>query len=458
MVKRAFKSREHGKNEIIKYVRNCVKRGIYPTYTEIINKFHIGMQSYFSSIKEIYILAGFSYEDVNKQKIIQKGKRISEKKRRFSIENGRKKIMEFIKQESSKGHFPGRHEIQERLGIHFHTYFKDIKEAYKQAGVDLKKVRYTPFISEEKERKLTKVAIMLLEKMDYKTIKINGKNGPDILVKDKNDEIIPVELKAYHRNVNIPISNIFRDRENEVEQLNRYIKQYKASYGILITTTDRIKIKIPKNIILINNKKLISLLSKYKLAQHIPTIEFIRNTYSHYDRSLHEMKMKRKIINYIKSKTSSGHYPSMREIQNKFGINVKTYFPGNMLEAYKSADIDLPCRYLSEKDVRDKIADFIKKKLNAGRYPSLEEIEKKFKIHIRTYFKNAKEMYEYANVPVPCKHMSREEAKKLILSHIKREISKGKSPTVHEINKKFHICLYTYFPKGLANFKYSELK
>ena len=91
------------------------------------------------------------------------------------------------------------------------------------------------------------------------------------------------------------------------------------------------------------------------------------------------------------------------------------------------------------------VANFIRLKVENGKYPSLEELEKRFKIRIRSYFKNPIEMYEYSDVSVPCKHLSKKDAIEIILRYCKEQILKGKIPTVRQLDKKFHIDVYSYF-------------
>ena len=364
---------------------------------------------------------------------------------RYPLEIGRSEIVSYIRREAKKGHYPGRHEIQEKLGIWLYSYFNDVREPYNLADIDISKSKSNPFIATEKEKKLTKVSLELLEKEGFNIIEIYRRKGSDILVKDCDGNLIPVELKAYHRNNNLPMSKIFAKKyKNEIEQLEDYIRICKAPYGILITTTNRIRIKIPFNVKLINGISLIRLLKKNKLNKCISTIKWIQNTYSSFDRKIHENKIKKSIIEYVRFSVNKGCYPSMRNIEKKFKVNITTYFK-NMSEIYKIAKVELSSRFLSKEEVKNRIVKFIRLKVKLGRYPSLEEIEKKFKIHLKTYFKNSKEMYTYSNVSIPCKHLSKKEAIKTILKYAKMKKQNGKNLTIRQIDKEMHISAYSYF-------------
>lgn len=364
---------------------------------------------------------------------------------RYPLEVGRSKIINYLKKEASNGHYPGRHEIQERLGIWFYSYFDDIKKPYVLANIDITKLKFNPFVGSEKEKRLTKIASALLSRMGFRIIEMYRRNGADILVMDNHSNLIPVELKAYHRNNNLPISTVFSKKyRNEIEQIESYINNCISLYGILITTTNRIRVKIPKNVKLIDGKEIIHLLKKYKLEEHIPSEEWIRNTYSSFDRKINEDIVRKDIIKYVRDNSSKGLYPSMRNIDKKFCINVATYFK-NMLEIYKTAKLEPPLRLLPKNEAKNKLAEYILFKVKTGRYPSLEDVEKRFKIHFRSYFKNANELYSFSKVRVPCKHMNKKEAIEIILNYCKQQILEGKNPTIRLLGKRFHISVYSYF-------------
>jgi len=441
------------RDQIIDFVRDSVRREIFPTFNDIEKQLHVYIKSHFKyGIKEVYEKSGFDYSKIRKIITATKGYKITQKKLRFDIKVGKNKIAKYIRQEVQKGHFPSKEEIQENFHIWFNTYFENLQKAYKYANVSFKKINPNPFIAIEKDKKLRNVSKILLKRMGFILIKDNRKNGADLLVKNYEGKIIPVELKAYHRNVNLPISSIFREYKNEIEQLQNYIRLHKAPYGILITTTDRIRLTIPNDIILIKNSELIDNLIKFNLSEFITDINWIRNTYLSFDKTINQNKMKKRIINYIRENVSKGYYPSVRKIEKKFRINIRTYFSGNMLEAYKESKVELPCRFLHKNKVKERIANYIHEKLESGKYPSLEEIQNEFKIHLDNYFKSPKDMYKFAKVPVPFRHLSKDEARKVILRELRQENLKGRKFTHRSISKKFRISIPSYF-KNMSEIK-----
>lgn len=445
MVARRFRTKEEGRKIITKYVKDSIRSGHYPSTNDITKRFRAYFYTYFKDTRELYGRTGILYHIAKRAKKMQKGKSITGRKRRFPLDVGRKKIIKYIKNEAKWGHLPGRHEIQENLGISLFSYFKDTGDAYKAANVNFEKGIKNPFLAIEKEKKLTDVSITLLNKIGFEVIEFYRRTGSDILVKDSEGNLIPVELKAYHRNVNIPLSNVFMAYENEIDQLQRYITKEKSPFGILITTTDRIRIDVPSNIRLINGKNLISLLKSHGLSEHVKTVHWIRNTYSRTDRKLHEQKIKKSIISYIRKQQKNGIHPSMRNIQLKFKINISTYFPSGLKEAYELSDILMPCKFLTKGEVRRVVGEYIKAKVSDGKYPALEDIEKKFGIRLRTYFRNKRGIYKSAGVKTPIKHLKRKEAIKVIISYVNECSKQGKTPKIRDINKELNINVCTYF-------------
>ncbi len=439
-----FEEKKENKRLILNYVRTSINKGHYPNYTQIQKDLHLDIRLYFKGMKDIYNNLGMSYVKISKLKSIHKSKLIRDKKLRFPVEKGRKKIIDYIKEESAKGHFPGLDEINEHFGIWIGTYFKNIRDAYKRAKINFRKKNLNPFIGQEKEEKLILISIALLNKMGYEILGISRNSGADLIVKDKNGGMVPVELKAYHKNSNIPISNVFGVYENEIEQLKRYIEINNSSYGILITTTDRIRLKIPSNVILINGKELVRTLVKNNLSKYLPLVKWIRNTYQSYDKTIHLNNIRKKVADFILGKLSGGNYPTMREIQNQLNINIGTYFSG-MQEVYRFARVKPPLEYLPKNYVRNRVINYIKQRIKNGKRPSLEEVEKNLKICLRTYFKSPKEIYNLAKITIPCKYLSIEDARKFIISYVRDATSKGKNVSQRQIDKDLGIDVYSYF-------------
>ena len=113
----------------------------------------------------------------------------------------KKQILEFIVTNVAKEHYPTFMEIEEKFHTNMRTHFLGILDAYEQAGVAYKRVP-NPFLNYEKEKKLTAISVRILRRMGYLIEKTSigpQGSGPDIILTNKNQELIPVEIKAYHR-------------------------------------------------------------------------------------------------------------------------------------------------------------------------------------------------------------------------------------------------------------------
>ncbi|MFH1234789.1 MAG: hypothetical protein V1493_04215 [Candidatus Diapherotrites archaeon] len=398
--KSATESHSRKKELIVNFVITQIAKGYFPSRADIERSLSIDLRTYFGNLWSVYECAGLSYEKVKKMKSEQKGRFITNSKRRFSVDEGRKQIATFLVKAVEKGRFPGYNEIQEQFGISLQTYFNSTSDAYRFAQIDCQKRPINPFISLEKEKKLVEISKKLLCSLDFEILRCNHNKGADLVVMDKEGNIIPVELKAYHRNVNIPIG-FFGHYETELKQLQQYIEQHQAPYGILITTTDRINAKIPENIVLLNGRVLRKKLIEEELTGLLPSLDWIRNTYCTSSKQVEILKKRNKIANYIISQVALDHYPSMRETESILKLNVRTYFPENMLGAYRFSEVKLPCRYLSKQKATEEIAGHVRREVKNGKYPSLERIEQQFHISLRTYFDSPRQMFELAGVEAP---------------------------------------------------------
>jgi hypothetical protein len=107
-------------------VKDCASRGIFPTWADIEKRFKICYKSYFSSILEIYKLAGVIYPRVIKRK---------QKKPFKSKDEGREAIKEYILKKAREGILPSRQEIENEVRVRFSSYFRSIDEAYNFANI-----------------------------------------------------------------------------------------------------------------------------------------------------------------------------------------------------------------------------------------------------------------------------------------------------------------------------------
>ena len=100
----------------------------------------------------------------------------------------KERILEYIRFEVAKGHYPTFMEIEEKFRTNMRTHFSSIREAYWLAGVPYKR-EPNPFLRYEKERKLASISAKIFRKMGYMIEKISigpRGSGPDIILRDRN--------------------------------------------------------------------------------------------------------------------------------------------------------------------------------------------------------------------------------------------------------------------------------
>ncbi len=404
--RRRFPDKEQGRKAICRYIRYNVKRGFYPRYTDVDRHLKINVISYFRTLREAYEAAGIEYprslekmyEDRKKmgkkilnfvsnevskdnypkakkmEKIFKiqlvtyfprgiievyssigidyykiREKRLQKIKSRFgSIEKGREEITKFIIKNAKHGRCVGHREITERLKLNLNKYFSGIKEAYDYVGIEYRKDP-NPLISIEKQEKLRKISLAILKKLGFKIINERGINE-DICVKDKEGNIIPVELKAYRHNLFFPnrLPYLTKNTKNEIEQVRRYMKKYNSPYGIIFTTTDKIKIGIPKDVKLFKATDIFEFLQRSNLENFIRDFNWIRNTYTSESKNIKINEIRERVLEFFKNEYKKGRKPTIHTIQEEFNIDIRTYFLGTMREIYQNCNIP-PLRRLKEK-------------------------------------------------------------------------------------------------------------
>ena len=198
--------------------------------------------------------------------------------------------------------------------------YDDIFEAYKDAKVDYE--RPSPILlGKKKERVFTQIIKELLQKMNFKIIRVSIESmddfnrNSDMTVEDKYGKKYLIEIKAYRKDYCIT--------KREFNQLINYLEKENLPNGIFITTSNTNR-RINDKIYYINGNTLIKLLQVHGLNQHIKDVEWIQNSrVDGKEREKYREIMKGKILDYIKIK---GSLPTKREIQQEFKIDLGTIF------------------------------------------------------------------------------------------------------------------------------------
>jgi hypothetical protein len=394
------------REKILKFVKNQVVKGKYPTRNEIEDTFNIGILYYFGNLRNLYKKAGIEFKphfgpknDIEKIKM-----------KRQIIKYIRNKII-------NEEYLPNVLEIKKVFKVGPETYFpQGIKQIIKEAGFDKKLFR--AFTCLEKERKLIEIATCILEDFGYHIISNKNKIGPDIIA-EINGNLIPVEIKAFNKSSVFPFfygidKNTTRD---PARQIINYVKEMKASSGIIITTAHRIdpsfRARIPSNIVILVYDDIERFVNNYKKRNFRNYLNFVANPSIEANRDEKIQKVRGRVTGYIKKEAKKGHYPTVKEIQRRFGINILVYFK-NIFEAYEEASVSYPAhkgrmggRRLTESEkaeMRKKIVNFVKMCVKQGKPVNFDIIQKEMKVAICSYFDSTYDIYEKAGMANENRH------------------------------------------------------
>lgn len=313
--------------------------------------------------------------------------------------NGLKEeILNYIRMEVANGYCPTYMGIEEKFHTNMRTHFSGIRDAYELAGVPYKR-EPNPFLNYEKEEKLTAISVRIFIKKGYfieKTSIGPRGSGPDIILKDRNENLIPVEIKAYHRFGKIKgkqgdkFSKYLR---NEIAQLLRYEVQLKSPYGYLVTSTDRKTFQhINKRVRILFSKDIKKLLIEYGMQHELTTIDWIRETVSLVETKERIESVRNAIMVFVKKEFEKGKYVSKREIQKKFRIDLRSYFK-SMKEVHHSVGADpyglshaRMGGQIDKEIVKKRIIQYIIKEAKDGNRPTYKEIQRKFQCLPKLFF------------------------------------------------------------------------
>ena len=372
-------------------------------------------------------------------------------------------ILEYIRAEVAKGHYPTFMEIEEKFRTNMRTHFSGIRDAYELAGIPYKR-EPNPFLKYEKEEKLTAISVKIFCKMGYLIEKTSigpQGSGPDIILKNRNEELIPVEIKAYHRFGKIKekqsdkISKYFR---NEIAQLLEYEMQLKSPYGYLVTSTDRKTFQhTDPRIRILFSKDIKKLLIGYGMENELNTLDWIREKASLTETEEKVKTTRNVIVAFVKKKIEDEKYVSKREIQAKFKIDLRSYFK-TMKDVYQAVGVDpyiLSHARMGgqiDKDIlKKRIIDYVRRKVGEGNYPTYKEVQRTFQCLPKPFFPGGiREIYESAEIPYARKFATKtpEEKKAIqqqIVDYVRFEAKQGNLPKWRDIQNKFGINILNYF-------------
>lgn len=377
----------------------------------------------------------------------------------------KKQILRYIKANVAKGHYPTFMEIEEKFRTNMRTHFSGILDAYEQAGVVYKRDP-NPFLKYEKEEKLTSISVKILRRMGYLIEKTSigpQGSGPDIILKNKNQELIPVEIKAYHRfgKIKEQPDKFSKYLRNEVAQLLEYEKRLKSPYGYLITSTDRKKLgQTDPKIRILFSKDLKKLLIEYQMENELKTLDWIRETTSSTATEEKVKAMRNMVTLFVKKELEKGKYVNKLEIQAKFKIDLRNYFKSTK-QIYQIIGVDpytlTHARMGGQIDkniLKKKIIEYVGREHNEGKQPTYKEIQGTFQCLPKPFFPGGiREIYKSAGISYASKFANKSpeekrEMKRKIVNYMKAEANKGHFPTWRDLQNEFRINISYYF-KGM---------
>jgi hypothetical protein len=378
--------------------------------------------------------------------------------------NGLKEeILEYIRAEVAKGHYPTFMEIEEKFRTNMRTHFSGIRDAYELAGIPYKR-EPNLFLKYEKEEKLTAISVKIFRKMGYLIEKTSigpQGSGPDIILKNKNEELIPVEIKAYHRFGKIKekqsdkFSKYFR---NEIAQLLEYGMQLKSPYGYLVTSTDKKTFQHTNpRIRVLFSKDIKKLLIEYGMKNELNTLDWIREKASLTETEEKIKAIRNAIVAFVKKEIEDGKYVNKREIQAKFKIDVRSYFK-SMKDLYQAVGVDPYILFharmggqIDKNILKKRILEYVRRKSKEGNQPTYREIQRTFQCLPKPFFLGGiREIYESAGIPYARKFATKtsEEKKEMqrkIVNYVKTKAKKGYFPTWRDLQNEFRINILHYF-------------
>jgi hypothetical protein len=369
--------RDEKKELLLQYAKESYKTGHKLTKKEIRKKFHLEVYNYFKDISDYHTKAG-----------------IPASMRNYKKEEAKKLIVGYLHKKALNGIYPTRKELEKEFNIHLSTYFRSLKATYDTASINYalveQNIRNKTVLSHthdlktlDEQRKSIKELIKQSVKEGFypsvhylqSTLSLSFYNlydnileaysdagisyeriSPIILGKNKERAFTQIIKELFQRmgyiieRISIESKETFNrgadmtlvDKEGntflveikayhkdycithrEFEQLQHYLETEGLQKGIFVTTSISQKC-LCENIRFMNGQSIISLLQKYDLSHYIPTIKWVQESrVNSKEKQVHDSQIRAKIIDYVKFQDKM---PTKKEIEKKFKLDLRTYF------------------------------------------------------------------------------------------------------------------------------------
>lgn len=315
-------------------------------------------------------------------------------KSRKCRETLREELIEYVKKEVIKGHYPTRRFIENKFKLRLYPgLFNSIEDLYTNAGICYKQEN-SQELKNKKAKLLTDIAISILPKLGLDILEVKNvyNKGVDIIAINYQEEIIGVEIKAHNKYEPIKKRNFL--------QLIRFLENGNLSKVILITTASRFEnyLNIPNNLEIIDYDKLKKICTSSQLEQ----LNFIRNSSIHQETDERAIK-KQCIINYAKKLIMKEEGITYNKILKNLNLDIYTYF-NTLNDIYVEAGSLPPLNKLRGKGRKDfdkyyesiinEVLEYMKQEISKGYYPSGIDIGKKFRVGHIWNFITMTELYQ----------------------------------------------------------------
>lgn len=339
------------KKFIVDFIKDMANKKKYPLTKEVETRFRIQLKTYFN---KPYLLNAYKEAEVDYRKALkERKKRILDSRERRKIfktaQEGRDAIAKYITNSAKKGKYPTYKEIINDMGIAFYRYFSSVEEAYRYAEVDYKRTHI--FLAREKEKKLTIIVMKLLENLGWKISRVS------IFAETfRNKGIDILALDNEKRLVGIEIKAYHKSESitiKEIQQTQRNKKNHKCDYCIIITTTNNIPKRVLREIKIWKCSKIVGMLRKAKMHENMRELMWIRHRIIEVEKRDLIKNKRKEIASHVKYLVENNHNPTKKELEKFFKIDIRTYFK-SLGEIYEFANLPIPVKLLTKEQIKDK--------------------------------------------------------------------------------------------------------
>ncbi|MBU0456891.1 MAG: restriction endonuclease [Nanoarchaeota archaeon] len=175
-------------------------------------------------------------------------------------------------------------------------------------------------------------------------------------------------------------------------------------------------------------------------------------------KSISKNEKRRIILDYVKrTHSNENRFVSKREIRKFFHVELYNYFE-NIFDMYQQLNIEILLCFCPKDYAKKKIIEYVRERSKKNIYPFKKEIEAELKIHIYSYYKGIKHLYQESGVDFRLyqkrvydlethsnSDLENLENRNKILNLIREGVKEGMYPSTMLIQEKLNLAFYKYF-------------